>query len=98
VLSFDIGTQSVDYNNQIYTTDPHGTFQFKIDGQAVATYTAAQINTAAGGPDHMAHFDIDIAAYAGPGTQHTLELVDGSAGGYAGFAVDSIQIHDWVLA
>ena len=51
-------------------------------------------------PNVMNHFDVDIAGYANAGTQHTLELVDVTDPGhtnYFGFAVDSVQIHDWVI-
>jgi hypothetical protein len=94
-LSFDIGTQSLDYQGNHYATDPNAKFDFKIDGKVVAELTAAQVDAAAHGPDHMAHFE--VAANVGVGA-HTLELVDATANpGYAGFAVDSIHIHDLIV-
>ena len=46
----------------------------------------------------MQHFDIDITGYADAGDTHTLELVDtSSVSGFTGFAIDSIQINDWIV-
>jgi len=92
-LSFDIGVQSTDYNGQHYETDPNGSFSFKVDGNVVATYSTQDIINM-GGQNDLVHVDllVDLAAGA-----HTLELVDNSVAGYAGFAVDSIQVHDWVV-
>lgn len=94
VLSFDIGTQDLTYQGQHYATDPNASFEFKIDGQTVAQFDASDFSS----PNGLVHFDIDISAYAGAGNQHTLELVDTtSVAGFTGFAIDSIQIHDWVV-
>ena len=98
ILSFDIGTQSVDFNGQHYATDPNASFVFKIDGNTVATFHASDFAN----PNQLQHFDIDIGGaadgYTSGDTHHTLSLVDTSEhAGYAGFAVDSIQIHDWIV-
>ena len=97
ILSFDIGTQSVNFNGQPYATDPNASFEFKIDGNTVATFHASDFAN----PNQLQHFDIDIGGSAGGytsgDTHHTLSLVDNSASGYTGFAVDSIQIHDWIV-
>ena len=50
----------------------------------------------------MQHFDVDITSdlYTSGNDTHTIELVDTTATGtdhYFGFAVDSIQINDWVV-
>ena len=46
----------------------------------------------------MQHFEIDIAGYALAGDTHTIELVDTTdVAGFTGFAVDSIQINDWIV-
>jgi hypothetical protein len=94
-LSFDVATQSLDYQGQHYATDPNGSFAFKVDGKVVAEYTTAQLN-AAGGENHMLHFDVQFDTGAA-GSQHTLELVDLSAPGFTGFAVDSIHVNDWIV-
>jgi hypothetical protein len=94
VLSFDIGTQSTEFNGQHYQTDPAASFEFMIDGKTVATYHATDFTA----PDQLQHFDIDISSYAGLGDTHTLTLVDTTANaGYAGFAIDSVKIHDWII-
>ncbi len=93
VLSFDVAKQSLDYQGQHYATDPNAAFTFKIDGVAVATVHASDLAIS----DQMYHFDFNIAAYADPGIQHTLELVDTSPDAYTGFSIDSIHIHDWII-
>lgn len=93
-LSFDIGVQSTDYNGQHYETDPNGSFSFKIDGNVVATYSTQDIIDM-GGQNNLVHVDLLVDNLAAG--EHTLELVDNSVAGYAGFAVDSIQVHDWVV-
>jgi hypothetical protein len=95
VLSFDIGIQDLNYQGNHYVTDPNASFEFRIDGVAVASFTAGQFGTA----NEMQHFDIDITGYANTAdTTHTLSLVDTSgASSYTGFSVDSIQINDWLL-
>ena len=96
VLSFDAAMQNLDYHGQNYHTDPAGSFEFRVDGVTVAKVTAADF--AGHGDNNMVHFDINIGAYAAAGQNHTLTLVDTSAApGYTGFAVDSIQIHDWII-
>jgi len=94
-LSFDVATESLDYQGQHYATDPNGAFQFKVDGHVVAQYTTAQLN-GLGGENHMLHFDVQFDTGAA-GSQHTLELVDLSAPGLTGFAVDSIRVNDWIV-
>jgi hypothetical protein len=95
VLSFDIGTQNLTFNGQTYATATDASFEFRIDGNAVATFHASDFAT----PDQLQHFDVNIAASAyGAGNTHTLELVDTSAApGFTGFAVDSVHVHDWIV-
>jgi hypothetical protein len=93
VLSFDIGIQSLAFNGQHYETDPNASFDLKIDGAVVAQLKASDSEFAT--PNKMVHIDIPIESYAAAGTQHTLELIDTSAPGYTGFAIDTIHIHDW---
>ena len=46
----------------------------------------------------MYHYNLDIANYAFAGDIHTITLVDTSPNAdVTGFAVDSIQINDWVV-
>jgi hypothetical protein len=93
-LSFDIGIQAFAPN---YSTDPNAALDFKVDGNVVAHITYADVLLATGGQtDVLAHFDIvfnDGAAGA-----HVLEIVDVTGQpGNVGFALDSVQIHDWVI-
>jgi hypothetical protein len=100
VLSFDIAKMAVNWDGKNFATDPNAAFQFKLDGQVVAEVHASDLELAT--PNAMHHFNVDIAGYANPGTVHTLEMVDTTADhsgntNYFGFAVDSVQIHDWVI-
>jgi hypothetical protein len=99
VLSFDIAAQSLDYGGQHYQTDPLASFEVRIDGAAVAEFTLAELMILTGGDyNEMHHVEVDIASYALAGNDHTIELVDTTAAaGYTGFAVDSIQINDWIV-
>ena len=94
-LSFDIGIQSLEFNGQHYETDSDAKFQFKVDGNVVAEFTHDQLVDLAG-ENNLAHFEVLIDTGAA-GSSHTLELVDVSAAGYTGFAIDSIKINDWVI-
>jgi hypothetical protein len=102
LLSFDIAFEDLTFNGQNYATDLAGNLQFKIDGQVVSMVAENYLNGADWGPAQadqphaMEHFDFVIDTGA-PGSTHTLEIVDISASGYAGFAVDSIAIHDWII-
>jgi hypothetical protein len=90
-LSFDIGTQSLDYLGQHYETDSKAMIQFKIDGNVVAEFTAEDFETA----NVLQHFEVVVDT--GAAGSHTLELVDVTGvDGFTGFAVDSIKIVDWV--
>jgi len=95
VLSFDIAKQAVTFEGQNYATDPNASFDFKIDGKTVAHFTASDFAKAG----EWQHFDINIGAdIYSPGTDHVLQLVDTTpTPGYVGFAIDTIQIHDWVV-
>jgi hypothetical protein len=64
----------------------------KVDGNVVADIHASDFANS----NTWQHFDFVINTGAA-GSQHTVELVDATANsGYAGFAVDSIQVHDWI--
>lgn len=91
-LSFDIGLQQFGS----YATDPNAVFEVKVDGTAVATIHAADILAKTNGNyDAMAHFD--VLFNDGAAGTHTLELVDVTGQpSNVGFALDSVQIHDWV--
>jgi hypothetical protein len=68
VLSFDITTQSLNFNGQHYATDPNATFEFRIDGNTVKQFNADDFTAG-----ERQHFDVAINGdwYSG-GTQHTL--------------------------
>ena len=96
-LTFDVAVQnfhSGDGRDLATLDDPNASFQFKVDGQAVATVTAQEIFDQVGN-GNMMHFDVkfDVAA----GDHHTFELVDLSHPGDVGFAIDNIQVHDWIV-
>jgi hypothetical protein len=94
-LSFDIGVQSLDYLDKHYQTDPNATFEFRIDNTAVKSFTAAELFAL--GENELHHFDVVFDTGAA-GSPHTLELVHTSTeSGFTGFAVDSIQINDWIV-
>jgi hypothetical protein len=97
-LSFDIAIQSLDYNGQHYETGPNASIQFRMDGVTVAQINAADFESF----NTMKHVEVNIGDYANDGATHTLELVDvtvgpGSDNLFTGFAVDSIQINDWIV-
>ena len=85
---------AVNWDGQNFATDPNASFEFRIDGETVAQFDALDFTNF----NEMQHFDIAIDDYNNTGSEHTLELVDtSSTDGYFGFAVDSVQIHDWVI-
>jgi hypothetical protein len=94
VLSFDIAKQDLTYQGNPYVTDPDATFEFRIDGQTVATVEAADLANS----NEMYHFEIELAGYAQAGAEHTIEMVDTTGqSGFTGFAIDSIEINDWII-
>ena len=93
VLSFDIAKMNIEWDGLPYQTDQNASFSFKIDGEVVKEIHASDLET----PNQMQRFDIDLGSYANAGFTHTLELHDTSPAGYFGFAVDSIQIRDWIV-
>ncbi len=95
VLSFDIGTQS-DRIATASTTRPIRLRRSSSGSTARPWRRTTRPDFKA--PDQLQHFDIDISSYAGFGDTHTLTLVDTTANaGYAGFAIDSVKIHDWII-
>ena len=102
VLSFDIAKMTVNWGGTFFSTDQDASFDFLIDGHVVAHFGAdasGDHNPENWADNTMQHFDVYIkdTDYDGTG-EHTIELHDttGTAG-YFGFAVDSIQINDWLL-
>jgi hypothetical protein len=94
VLSFDIAKQDLTYQGVHYATDPNAAFEIKIDGTTVAHIDASDLLT----NNDMYHQQIDLTGYAAAGDVHTIELVDVTGQpGFTGFAIDSIQINDWVV-
>jgi hypothetical protein len=95
VLSFDIAKMDVKWDANNYVTDPNASFEFRVDGSVVAQIDAADFANF----NEMKHFDIAIeGSDYSSGTTHTIELVDTTATDhYFGFAIDSIQINDWVV-
>jgi len=90
-LSFDISTQSLVFNGQLYETADTDHFTFQIDGVTVWEADASDFAN----PNDMQHVEVDIASYFLAGNNHTLTLID-SGTGNTGFAVDNIKISDWV--
>jgi hypothetical protein len=98
-LSFDIATQWLNFAGNDYQTDPDASFAVLIDGDPVAEFSKLSHPDLFVSPNQMQHVSVDITEYAGAGNTHTLQLVDTTAGTnlYTGFAIDSIQINDWVI-
>lgn len=97
LLTFDIGTHDFGTGN-MEETNPNAVFEVQIDGVAVKTLTAAQVNALAGGNDKMAHIEVVVDGFNPDyATSHQIRLVDKtpSTDGYVGFAIDSINIYDW---
>jgi hypothetical protein len=91
-LSFDVMKEAVTFAGSNYATDPNAELLMKVDGNVVADIHASDFANS----NTWQHFDFVINTGAA-GSQHTVELVDATANsGYAGFAVDSIQVHDWI--
>ena len=90
VLSFDIAKQNL---GAIGTTDPNATFEFRVDDKVIKI-AAADIDAF----NTMQHFEVKLAEYTDlSDSTHTLSLVDTTGFMYIGFAVNSIQINDWVI-
>jgi hypothetical protein len=95
-LSFDIAVQDLTFNNQNYALEGDALIEFKIDGTTVQSFTHDQLLDLAGGVDQMYHFEAVVNT--GAAGEHTFSIVDSTPNaGYAGFAVDSIAIHDWIV-
>jgi hypothetical protein len=95
VLEFDIAKQNLTYQGVNYATASDASFEFRIDDVAVATIHASDLV----GDNVMHHQTINLAGYADmTDNVHTISLVDTSSNqSFTGFAIDSIQIHDWIV-
>jgi len=99
-LSFDISLQNIDYQGKHYETDPNAAIEFRIDGNAVASISYGDLINDVGF-NAMKHFD--VVASTGAAGNHTLEIADltntyqDPNSGFTGFAVDTIQVHDWLV-
>jgi hypothetical protein len=98
MLSFDIGVQdytTADGHHLSTLDDPLAAFSFHLDGVVIAAAHADEIFNQVGAGTFV-HFDVLFNVT--PGT-HTFEMTDNSHGldDGAGFALDSIQIHDWIV-
>ena len=93
-LSFSLGTQDLDYLGIHHETDPNAEIEFVWDGNVVATYKASDFANA----NVMQEFNILVDTGAA-GDAHTLEIHDTTVdqGNYTGFALDSIQVNDWIV-
>jgi hypothetical protein len=89
-LSFDIGSE---YFNETFQTDSTDLFQFKIDDTVVDTISGAELEAL--GNNQLHHFEYVVDT--GAAGQHTLTLTDLSPASNIGFAVDSVQINDWIV-
>jgi len=98
-LSFDLGIHDFG-DGPFQETDHHATFDVRIDNQTVKTITYDDVFKAAGGAEKMGHFDFTVDVGTGDvSTAHTISFVDTtqSQDNYVGFALDNIQVHDWLL-
>ncbi len=104
LLEFDIGTHDFG-TGPMEETDPNASFDVSIDGNVVAHFAHM------GGGDPNNKFDIDnwthdqmqhislVLDGGSAAADHLITLHDTTAATdrYVGFAVDTIQVHDWVV-
>jgi len=93
-LSFDIAVQNLDFGGGHYETNHNASIAFKVDGNVVASMTYDQIHSQVGDNNI---FHVDAIFDTGAAGSHTLQIVDTSDAGYAGFAVDTIHIDDYFV-
>jgi|EndMetStandDraft_2_1072991.scaffolds.fasta_scaffold48575_2 hypothetical protein len=96
-LSFDLGTYGYDNGVDIGQTAQDATFEIRIDGDKwVHEFKASDFTVG----EKMQHFEFTINVGDGDvAGNHNIQLVDSTAsqGNYAGFTIDTIQIHDWLI-
>jgi hypothetical protein len=100
LLSFDIGTHAFG-EGPMEETAHDATFQVLVDGQAVEGGLFKWSDFAT--HDEWKHVDlvvdVDTGIATDDGVSHTFSFVDTtqSQGNYVGFALDTIQVHDWIM-
>ena len=102
VLSFDLGIHDFG-DTRMTETDHDARLQVLVDGNLVdelsyaEVFAQAESQNAGQGVETMGHFEYVIAGGA-PG-DHSISFVDTTAsqGNYVGFALDTIQVHDWLI-
>lgn len=106
LLSFDLGIHDFGTGPKEETND-HATFQVKVDGIVVADLSYKDVFAKAAsqhdgqGTEVMGHFDLVVPDSSEGTTAHTISFVDTTpqvdGGNYVGFALDTIQVHDWLI-
>jgi hypothetical protein len=77
-------------------TNPNASLDLKIDGQVIHTFKFADFPV----NDVMKHYDLVVDVGNGDvAGNHLIELVDTtpSTNDFVGFAVDTLQVHDWLV-
>ena len=97
VLSFDMGTHDFG-SGPMQETAANASFEVRVDGQTIKTITTGDFAQ----HDVMQHFELEVNVGNGDAAgNHLIEFVDttpqADGGNYVGFALDTIQIHDWVV-
>jgi hypothetical protein len=94
-VSFDLGVHDFG-EGPLQETNHDAVFQLKVDGVVVETFSYEQLSK----PEQMQHFDVVVDSGGdGVAQAHTFSFVDAtqSEGNYVGFALDTIQVHDWII-
>jgi hypothetical protein len=94
-FSMDIGTHDFGTGN-MQETNPNASLDLKIDGQVIHTFKFADFPV----NDVMKHYDLVVDVGNGDvAGNHLIELVDTtpSTNDFVGFAVDTLQVHDWLV-
>jgi hypothetical protein len=98
-LSFDLGIHDLGDGPKAETAH-NAMLNVLVDGNLVDTIDYSEVLAKAGSVEQMGHFDYVVdggAASAG----HTISFVDVTpqvdGGNYVGFALDTIQVHDWII-
>jgi hypothetical protein len=98
-LSFDLGIHDFGDGPKAETAQ-NAMLNVLVDGNLVDTIDYSEVLAKAGGVEQMGHFEYVVDggdASAG----HNISFVDVTpqvdGGNYVGFALDTIQVHDWII-
>jgi hypothetical protein len=99
-LSFDLGIHDFGEGPKA-ETDHNAMLNVLVDGKLVDTIDYSEVLEKAGGVEKMGHFDYVVDGGGDANVGHTISFVDVTplvdGGNYVGFALDTIQVHDWLI-